>query len=65
MAPLSPVCDKAHSMINRIEKLIYEELNPETKNDLPQTTRRKAIDLDQSLADILNLGLEAKQAIGM
>ena len=34
-----------------------------TKNDLPQTARRKTIDmLNQSLADILDLGLQAKQA---
>ena len=40
-----------------------KNLIQKTKNDLPQTTRRKAIDmLNQSLADILDLGLQAKQA---
>ena len=34
-----------------------------TKNDLPETVRRKAIDLlNQHLADVLDLGLQAKQA---
>ena len=40
-----------------------KNLIQKTKNDLPQTTRRKAIDmLNQSLADFLDLGLQAKQA---
>ena len=34
-----------------------------TKNDLPENVRRKAIDLlNQNLADVLDLGLQAKQA---
>ena len=35
----------------------------QTRNSLPENTRRKTIDLlNQSLADILDLGLQAKQA---
>jgi len=38
------------------------KLNP-TKNDLPEKTRRAMIDLlNQQLADVLDLGLQAKQA---
>jgi len=35
----------------------------QTRNSLPENTRRKTIDLlNRSLADLLDLGLQAKQA---
>jgi len=38
------------------------KLHP-TRNDLPESTRREVVDLlNQNLADILDLGLQAKQA---
>src|SRR6266540_3898187 len=46
-------------VLNRLMKVPMHK----TKNDLPEKVRRKAIELlNQHLADVLDLGLQAKQA---